>query len=126
MRAEEIGVHTCPGGDRDSTLSADVDYAGLPPALFCLKVGSFYIQPASEGDRRRVLTTIRKLLKPGQMIFVGVTDPINPKIESPEEVRDRVLEAAEFIPHRSERPTIAASHPSRMTCPRRGIRPSQK
>src|ERR1700722_594462 len=95
---KKIGVHTCPGGDHDSTHSADVDYAALLPALFRLKVGSFYVQLASEGDRRRVLATIRKLLKPGHMIFVGVTDPINPKIESPEAVRDRVLEAAEFIP----------------------------
>jgi len=31
------------------------------------------------------------------MIFVGVIDPINPKIESAEEVKTRVLEAAEFI-----------------------------
>ena len=30
--------------------------------------------------------------------FVGVTDPINPNVETPEEVRNRVLEAAEFIP----------------------------
>ena len=51
-----------------------------------------------QGDRRRVLTTIRNLLKPGQMLFVGVTDPINPKIETPETVCDRVLEAAEYIP----------------------------
>jgi len=29
-----IGVHTCPGGDRDSTHSADVDYSGLLPSLF--------------------------------------------------------------------------------------------
>ena len=65
--------------------------------MFNLKVGRFYVQLASEADRRRVLTTIRKLLKSGQMLFVGVTDPINPKIESPEAVRDRVLEAAEFI-----------------------------
>jgi 5-methyltetrahydropteroyltriglutamate--homocysteine methyltransferase len=32
------------------------------------------------------------------MLFVGVTDPINPTIENPEAVRDRVLEAAELIP----------------------------
>ena len=94
---KKIGVHTCPGGDRDSTHSADVDYKNLLPALFNLKVGRFYVQLASERDRRRVLTTIRNLLKPGQMLFVGVTDPINPKIESPEAIRDRVLEAAEFI-----------------------------
>lgn len=94
----KIGVHTCPGGDQDSTHSADVDYTNLLPALFSLKVGRFYVQLASEADRRRILGTIRKLLKPGQMIFVGVTDPIDPKVESPETVRDRVLEAAEFIP----------------------------
>jgi 5-methyltetrahydropteroyltriglutamate--homocysteine methyltransferase len=27
-----LGVHTCPGGDRDSTPSADVDYAALLPS----------------------------------------------------------------------------------------------
>jgi 5-methyltetrahydropteroyltriglutamate--homocysteine methyltransferase len=95
---QKIGVHTCPGGDRDSTHSADVDYSDLLPALFRLKVGRFYIQLASETDRRNVLTVIQKLLQPGQMVFVGVTDPINPRIETPEEVCSRVLEAAEFIP----------------------------
>jgi 5-methyltetrahydropteroyltriglutamate--homocysteine methyltransferase len=92
-----IGVHTCPGGDHDSTHSADVDYAGLLPGLFRLNVGRFYIQLASEPDRGRVLGAIRKLLQPEQVLFVGVTDPINPTIETPQEVRDRVLEAAKFI-----------------------------
>src|ERR1700733_12221163 len=93
-----IGVHTCPGGDHDSTHSADVDYAQLLPALFRLKAGRFYIQLASEPDRKRVLDAIAKLLKRGQTIFVGVTDPINARVETPEEVRDRVLEAAKAIP----------------------------
>jgi len=95
---QKIGVHTCPGGDHDSTHSADVDYAGLLPSLFRLNAGRFYIQLASEPDRRRVLASIRSLLKPSQLLFAGVTDPINPRVERPEEVRDRVLEAAEFIP----------------------------
>ncbi len=95
---QRIGVHTCPGGDHDSTHSADVDYTGLLPALFRLKVGRFYLQLASEVDRRRVLAAIGDLFKPDQIIFIGVIDPINPKIESPDVVRDRVLEAAEFIP----------------------------
>jgi 5-methyltetrahydropteroyltriglutamate--homocysteine methyltransferase len=93
-----IGVHTCPGGDRDSTHSADVDYARFLPDLFDLKVGSFYIQLASERDRRGVLRVIREQAKPHQIIFVGVTDPIDPRVETPEEVRDRILEAVEFIP----------------------------
>lgn len=62
------------------------------------KVGRFYIQLASERDRRHVLSMIRGLLKPGQLLFVGVTDPSNSRVESPEEVRDRVVEAAELIP----------------------------
>lgn len=95
---QKIGVHTCPGGDHDSTHSADVDYAGLLPSLFRLNAGRFYIQLASEPARRRVLASIRSLLKPGQILFVGVTDPINGRVESKEEVRNRVMEAAEFIP----------------------------
>ncbi|HUP45383.1 MAG TPA: 5-methyltetrahydropteroyltriglutamate--homocysteine methyltransferase, partial [Thermoanaerobaculia bacterium] len=93
-----IGVHTCPGGDRDSTHSADVDYAELLPSLFQLKVTNFYIELAGEKDRIAVLKIIRKYLKSDQRVFAGVIDPIDPRIETPEEVRDRVLEAAEFIP----------------------------
>ena len=93
-----IGVHTCPGNDFDSTHSADVDYAQLLPSLLGLKAGNFYIALAGERDRRHVLKMIRKHLKPDQRIFVGVIAPIAPRIETPEEVRDRVLEASEYIP----------------------------
>ena len=51
-----IGVHTCPGGDRDSTHSADVDYSALLPLLFELNAGRFYVQLASEPDRKKVLS----------------------------------------------------------------------
>jgi 5-methyltetrahydropteroyltriglutamate--homocysteine methyltransferase len=95
---KRIGVHTCPGNDLDSTHSADVDYAELLPSLFELKAGNFYVALAGERDRRRVLKIIRNFLKPDQRIFVGVTAPIDPRIETPEEVRDRVLEASEYIP----------------------------
>jgi 5-methyltetrahydropteroyltriglutamate--homocysteine methyltransferase len=95
---QRIGVHTCPGGDRDSTHSADVDYAELLPSLFKLNVHSFYIALAGEPDRMRVLEIIREFMQPGHRVFVGVTSPIDPRVESPEEVRDRVLEAARYIP----------------------------
>jgi 5-methyltetrahydropteroyltriglutamate--homocysteine methyltransferase len=93
-----LGVHTCPGGDRDSTHSADVPYEELLPSLFELKVGNFYVALAGEPDRRRALKLIAKYLQPDQRVFVGVISPIDPRIETAEEVRDRVLEAAEFIP----------------------------
>lgn len=95
---ERIGVHTCPGSDRDSTHSEDVDYAYLLPSLFALKLGSFYIALAGEKDPARVLTMIRKYRKPDQRVFVGVVAPIDPRIETPEEIRDRILEAARYIP----------------------------
>src|SRR5712691_4311928 len=93
-----IGVHTCPGNDHDSTHSADVDYAELLPGLFALKAGNFYIALAGEPDRRHVLEIIRKHLRADRRIFVGVIAPIDPRIETPEDVRDRVLEASEYIP----------------------------
>ena len=95
---QRIGVHTCAGGDRDSTHSADVDYAGLLPALFQLRVGRFYVQLASEPDPKRVLGILHEHRQPDQIVFVGVIDPINPTVETPEQVRDRVLLASEHIP----------------------------
>ena len=93
-----IGVHTCPGGDMDSTHSADVDYAKLLPSLFELKAGNFYIALAGEPDPPRVLEIIRRHMKPDQRIFVGVVSPIDPRIDTPKEVANRVLEAARYIP----------------------------
>jgi 5-methyltetrahydropteroyltriglutamate--homocysteine methyltransferase len=95
---QRIGVHTCPGGDRDSTHSADVDYAELLPSLFQLKAGNFYIALAGEKDRVHVLKIIRQYLKPDQRVFVGVVAPIDPEVETADVVRDRVVEAAQYIP----------------------------
>jgi 5-methyltetrahydropteroyltriglutamate--homocysteine methyltransferase len=95
---KRIGVHTCPGGDQDSTHSADVDYSELLPGLFEFEVGRFYLQLATESDRVKILKLIKERIQPHQIVFVGVIDPIDPKIETPEEVRDRILEAAEYIP----------------------------
>jgi 5-methyltetrahydropteroyltriglutamate--homocysteine methyltransferase len=92
-----VGVHTCPGGDRDSTHSADVDYADLLPSLFRMNVGSFYVQLASEVDRERVLRILGEHATGDRRIFVGVIDPLNPRVESSADVRDRILEAARFV-----------------------------
>ena len=93
-----IGVHTCPGSDRDSTHSGDVDYAELLPSLFELKAGNFYIALAGEAERPRVLKIIRQFMKADQRVFVGVVAPIDPRVETADEIRDRVLEAAQYIP----------------------------
>lgn len=95
---KRLGVHTCPGSDRDSTHSADVDYAAFLPSFFDLKATNFYVALAKEKDRVRVLKIIRDCMKPDHRVFVGVIAPIDPRIESPQDVRDRILEAAQYIP----------------------------
>jgi len=95
---QRIGVHTCPGADRDSTHSADVDYANLLPSLFELLAGNFYIALAGEQDRVRVMKIIRDHLKPDQRVFIGVVAPIYPRVETPEEIRDQILSAIRYIP----------------------------
>jgi 5-methyltetrahydropteroyltriglutamate--homocysteine methyltransferase len=95
---KRIGVHTCPGSDCDSTHSGDVDYAELLPSLFELQAGNFYIALAGEKDRIRVLKIIREHMKADHRVFIGVVAPIDPHVETPAEVRDRILEAAEYIP----------------------------
>jgi 5-methyltetrahydropteroyltriglutamate--homocysteine methyltransferase len=95
---QRIGVHTCPGGDRDSTHSADVDYAELLPSLFQLKAGNFYVALAGERDPERVLRILRANVKADQRVFVGVIAPIDPRVETAEVVRDRILQAAKYIP----------------------------
>jgi 5-methyltetrahydropteroyltriglutamate--homocysteine methyltransferase len=85
-----IGVLTCPGGDRDATHSADVNYAGLLPDLFPLSA-------ASEKDPQHVLRIIQKHIQPGQVVFVGVIDPIDTAVETSDQVCDRVLQAAELL-----------------------------
>ena len=93
-----IGIHTCPGGDRDSTHSADVDYAELLPLLFEMNAGRFYMQFASEEEPARVLDIVAEQSREDQTLFLGVTDVNDPRVESPEDVRDTVLRAAEHLP----------------------------
>ena len=93
----KVGVHSCPGGDQDSTHSADIDYRDLLPGLFRMNVDRFFIELSSEKDREGVLRTLGGLATGDRRIFVGVTDPLDPRVETAEEVRDRVLEAARFI-----------------------------
>jgi methionine synthase II (cobalamin-independent) len=66
--------------------------------LFQLNVGGFYLQMASEPDRKRALGIVKQLPRPNHTVFVGVIDPIDPKVETAGEVRDRVLEAASILP----------------------------
>ena len=93
-----IGVHTCPGGDRDSVHSADVPYSDLLPSMFRLNAGYFLMQLASERDRDSVYRLVGEHSRDDQMCYIGVTSPVKPRSESPAEVRDQLVRAANFIP----------------------------
>lgn len=100
---KNIGIHTCPGGDCDSTHSADVDYAELLPSMFKMNAGYFLIQLASEPDKERVYKLIGENLREdangvAQVAFIGVINPQNPRVETPEEVRDDLVLASKYIP----------------------------
>ena len=100
---KNIGVHTCPGGDCDSTHSADVDYANLLPSMFKMNAGYFLIQLASESDKERVYKLIGDHSREDangvqQVAFIGVINPLNPRVETPEEVCADLLLASKYIP----------------------------
>ncbi|HEY2764199.1 MAG TPA: 5-methyltetrahydropteroyltriglutamate--homocysteine methyltransferase [Pseudonocardiaceae bacterium] len=97
-----IGIHTCPGGDRDSVHSADVPYNNLLPSMFQMNAGYFLIQLASERDKDPVYQSIGEHLRDdadgvAQMAYIGVINPGNPRVESPEEVSNALQRAANFI-----------------------------
>lgn len=98
-----IGIHTCPGGDCDATHSADVDYADLLPSMFKMNAGYFLIQLASEKDKERVYKLIGEYSREDadgvpQVCFIGVINPQDPRVETPEEVRDDLMLASKYIP----------------------------
>ena len=98
-----IGIHTCPGGDCDSVHSADVPYNDLLPSMFQINAGYFLIQLASERNREQVYKDIAASLREDangvrQMAYIGVANPLNPRVESPEEVCEQLVTAAKHIP----------------------------
>ena len=100
---KNIGIHTCPGGDCDSTHSADVDYADLLPSMFKMNAGYFLIQLASEKDKERVYKLIGEHSRKdangvSQVAFIGVINPQNPRVETPQEVCDDLVLASKYIP----------------------------
>ncbi|GAA4746419.1 5-methyltetrahydropteroyltriglutamate--homocysteine methyltransferase [Actinomycetospora chibensis] len=100
---KSIGIHTCPGGDRDSVHSADVPYNNLLPEMFTINAGYFLIQLASEREKDPVYSSIGKNLRTDadgvtQMAYIGVINPGNPRVESADEVAGRLVRAADFIP----------------------------
>ncbi len=100
---KNIGIHTCPGGDCDSTHSADVDYAELLPSMFQMNAGYFLMQLASEKDKAHVYKLCGEHSRDDangvpQVCFVGVITPLDPRVETSEQVSNDLVTAAKHIP----------------------------
>jgi len=71
--------------------------------LFGLNAGYFLMQMASERDRDRAYKIVGEHSRDDaegvpQMCYIGVINPLNPRIESPQEVHDALVRAANYIP----------------------------
>ncbi len=100
---KNIGIHTCPGGDCDSVHSKDVPYEKLLSKMFQLNAGYFLIQCASEDDKENVYKLVGEYSRDDangvpQVCFMGVINPLDPEVETPEQVRDDLVTAAKYIP----------------------------
>ncbi len=100
---KNIGIHTCPGGDTDSVHSKEVPYEKLLDHMFDMNAGYFLIQCSSEEDREKVYKLVGEHLREDaegvkQVAFMGVVNPLNPEVETPEQVRDQLVTAAKYIP----------------------------
>ncbi|MDQ3318989.1 MAG: hypothetical protein M3515_01830 [Actinomycetota bacterium] len=98
-----IGIHTCPGGDNDSVHSREVPYEKLLSKMFQLNAGYFLIQCASEDDREAVYKLVGQYSRDDaegvpQVCFMGVVNPLNPEVETAEQVKDALVTAAKYIP----------------------------
>jgi methionine synthase II (cobalamin-independent) len=100
---KDIGIHTCPGGDCDSVHSKEVPYELLLEHMFEINAGYFLIQCASEEDRESIYRLCGRYSREdaggvAQVCFMGVTNPLTPEVETPEQIRDELLTAAKYIP----------------------------
>jgi methionine synthase II (cobalamin-independent) len=100
---QNIGIHTCPGGDCDSVHSKEVPYELLLEHMFDMNAGYFLIQCASEDDREKIYELVGRHSREdadgvAQVCFMGVINPLSPEVETAEHVKNELVTAAKHIP----------------------------
>ena len=97
----KIGIHTCPGGDRDAVHSPDVPYNNLLPEMFKINAGYFLIQLASERDKDPVYESIGQHSRddrPPDVLHRRDRRRSTRASRAPQEICDALVRAADFIP----------------------------
>ena len=100
---KNIGIHTCPGGDTDSVHSKEVPYEKLLDHMFEMNAGYFLIQCSSEDDKEKVYKLCGENSRAdadgvAQVCFMGVINPLDPEVETAEQVKNDLVTAAKYIP----------------------------
>jgi len=89
-RCLQQGAHKMQIDFTEGRLAMKIDPSGDLLTSF-IDLNNFHIPLAGEPDPVHVLKIIREYMKPDQRIFIGVISPIDPRIETPQVVRDRIL-----------------------------------
>ena len=103
---KNIGIHTCPGGDRDSVHSADVPYNNLLGTMFDINAGYFLIQlrvragQATRCTRPSARTSARTPTAWRRWPTSASTVTQSPRVESAQEIADQLDPRGEL--HRQE------------------------
>ena len=79
-----------------------MDYYKLLPSLFKINAGYFLIQLASEKDKEKVYIEIGQTIRRDadsvkQVAFISIVNPLDPKIETPEQIRNDLVTASKYI-----------------------------
>ena len=75
-----------------------MDYSRVLREIFRLHVNNFYLEMSSEKAPETLLTLIGQSIEAKHRIFIGVINPRDAHVETAEQVRDRILLAAKYIP----------------------------
>jgi methionine synthase II (cobalamin-independent) len=80
-----------------------VPYEKLLSHMFDINAGYFLIQCASEEDKEEVYRLAGKYSRDdangvAQVCFMGVINPLDPEVETPEQVKNDLVTAAKHIP----------------------------
>ena len=83
--------------------SKEVPYEKLLSKMFDLNAGYFLIQCASEEDKEEVYRLCGQYSRDdangvSQVCFMGVINPLDPEVETAEQVKNDLVTAAKYIP----------------------------
>ena len=86
--------------------SKEVPYEKLLSKMFDLNAGYFLIQCASEEDKEEVYRLCGQYRRDdangvSQVCFMGVINPLDPTVETAEQVKNDLVTAAKYIPKES-------------------------